>query len=88
VLTVDASSLGGCVEWAFGTRQPHACEPPGYTNWDQAATDTSLTILAALEPRVLASGHGAPLVGDAAAREVRVLAQRAAARHRPPAVAA
>lgn len=84
VLTVDASSLAGWLAWAHGTRPPHACEPPGYTNWDQATTDASLAVLAALEPCVLASGHGAPLVGDAAVRDLRALAERSAARQRTP----
>jgi hypothetical protein len=76
VLTVDANSLLGCIGWALGTRAPHACKPPGYTSWEQIATDGSLAILAGLEPRVLASGHGAPLVGDAAAFELRALADQ------------
>lgn len=80
VLTVDASSLGGYLAWVLGTRPPHACKPPWYTNWRQDATDASLAVLASLEPRVLATGHGAPLVGETAARELRALADRAAAR--------
>lgn len=80
VLTVDASSVGGWLAWARGTRPPHACAPPGYTNWNQAAAVASLAALAALEPYVLASGHGAPLLGDAAARELHALAERATAR--------
>jgi glyoxylase-like metal-dependent hydrolase (beta-lactamase superfamily II) len=76
VLTVDATSIGGCLAWALGRRPGHAWEAPRYTNWNQDATDTSLGVLAALEPRVLASGHGAPLLGDAATRELRALVAR------------
>jgi NADP-dependent 3-hydroxy acid dehydrogenase YdfG/glyoxylase-like metal-dependent hydrolase (beta-lactamase superfamily II) len=77
VLTVDASSVGGYLAWAIGRRPPHAFPPPAYTNWNQSATDASLLVLAALEPRVLATGHGAPLVGDAATHELQAVALRA-----------
>ena len=76
VLTVDARSVGGCLAWAVGMPARHAWESPRYTNWNQDATDASLGVLAELEPRVLASGHGAPLVGAVAAQEVRALAAR------------
>jgi NAD(P)-dependent dehydrogenase (short-subunit alcohol dehydrogenase family)/glyoxylase-like metal-dependent hydrolase (beta-lactamase superfamily II) len=88
VLTMDASSVGGWLAWALGTRPPHAFAPPGYTNWNQGATDASLAVLAALESCVLASGHGAPLVGDAAACELHALAERPTARQARAAVAA
>jgi glyoxylase-like metal-dependent hydrolase (beta-lactamase superfamily II) len=86
VLTVDASSVAGCLAWALGTHRAHVYAPPGYTNWRQDAADASLAVLADLEPRVLASGHGRPLVGDAVARELHALAERAAARHSTVAV--
>jgi glyoxylase-like metal-dependent hydrolase (beta-lactamase superfamily II) len=76
VLTVDASSIKGCLAWAVGRRSPHAFLPPAYTTWNQRMMEASLSVLAALEPRILASGHGAPLVGDAAARELRALVRR------------
>ena len=77
VLTVDATSVGGCFAWAVGRRPPHAFPPPAYTNWNQEAADASLSVLAALEPRVLTTGHGAPLVGDAATHELQAVALRA-----------
>jgi glyoxylase-like metal-dependent hydrolase (beta-lactamase superfamily II) len=80
VLTVDASSVGGYLAWAVGRRPQHAFPPPTYTNWNQSATDASLSVLTALEPRVLATGHGAPLVGDAATHELRAVALRARSR--------
>jgi glyoxylase-like metal-dependent hydrolase (beta-lactamase superfamily II) len=85
VLTVDATSIGGCLAWALGRRPSHAWEAPRYTNWDQDATDTSFGVLAALEPRVLATGHGAALLGDPATRELRALAARTNARRCPSA---
>jgi NAD(P)-dependent dehydrogenase (short-subunit alcohol dehydrogenase family)/glyoxylase-like metal-dependent hydrolase (beta-lactamase superfamily II) len=81
VLTVDATSLGGCLAWVLDRPPRHAWQPPRYTNWNQGATEASLTLLASLEPRVIAGGHGAPLVGDAAAHELRALALGTTAPH-------
>jgi glyoxylase-like metal-dependent hydrolase (beta-lactamase superfamily II) len=62
-LTVDLNSLGGVL---CGHRR--VAGPPRYTTWDWPAARRSLGVLAELEPRVLAPGHGRPLtVGTAAA---------------------
>jgi hypothetical protein len=45
-----------------------------------------VAVLAALHPRVLAPGHGAPLIGAAATRELCLLAEHARARRRTAAV--
>jgi hypothetical protein len=87
VLTVHTNLVRGWLNWALGTRPPRACAPPKYTNWDQAAADASLAVLAGLTPRVVASGHGAPLVGDGPAQELHALAERTASRRRSVAVA-
>jgi glyoxylase-like metal-dependent hydrolase (beta-lactamase superfamily II) len=88
LLTGDAAlTVGGCLAWARGKSPPHAFDPPRYTNWQQDRTDASLAVLAELQPRVLAPGHGAPLVGEAATRELRLLAEHADARRRTAAVA-
>jgi deazaflavin-dependent oxidoreductase (nitroreductase family) len=86
-LTVDVNTVGGCLAWARGKSPPHAFDPPRYTNWQQDRTDASLAVLAELQPRVLAPGHGAPLIGEAATRELRLLAEHACARRRTAAVA-
>jgi glyoxylase-like metal-dependent hydrolase (beta-lactamase superfamily II) len=44
------------------------------SNWPQ--TLTSIATLAALEPAVLASGHGVPMAGPALAREVYAFSER------------
>jgi glyoxylase-like metal-dependent hydrolase (beta-lactamase superfamily II) len=44
------------------------------SNWRR--TMESVATLAALEPRVLASGHGVPMAGPALARELRAFADR------------
>ena len=78
VLTADAGSLQGLLGLGLRFGRPHVFGPPGYTNWDQRATDASVAVLAALEPRVLATSHGAPMAGEGVARELRALADRVA----------
>lgn len=41
--------------------------PPRHTTWNWTHAKDSIASLAALEPRVLASGHGIPMIGDAVA---------------------
>lgn len=75
VITLDVTSPRGLLGRGTG-----AYGPPGLTTWDpQAATD-SITRLADLEPRVLAGGHGVPLIGPVAAAALRQLARQ---RHTP-----
>lgn len=87
VLTVDAGCVAGYIRWALGTRPRRAWAAPAFTNWSHARADASLAVLAALEPHVLASGHGAPLVSNAAL-ELYTLAERTARHGRVPEVAA
>jgi deazaflavin-dependent oxidoreductase (nitroreductase family) len=69
-LTVDLNSVGGVL---LGRQR--VAGPPRYTTWDWPAAQRSVGVLAELEPRVLAPGHGRPLtVGTAAA--LHALAQR------------
>jgi glyoxylase-like metal-dependent hydrolase (beta-lactamase superfamily II) len=75
VLTVDVNSLRGWLAWA-GCSQPRVFGAPRYTNWDQSATDESVGVLASLEPRVLATGHGLPMAGGAVAHGLRAFAER------------
>lgn len=62
VLTVDLNSVAGVVG-----RQPCVAGPPWYTTWAAGPAHRSVRTLAALEPRVLAPGHGPPLVAGGAA---------------------
>ncbi|PFG40212.1 glyoxylase-like metal-dependent hydrolase (beta-lactamase superfamily II) [Georgenia soli] len=57
VLTVNLNSLVG----ALSGRQRLA-GPPWLTTWDREAARRSVNALAALRPRILAPGHGRPLV--------------------------
>ena len=78
VLTDDANTLLGLVKMGVRLSRPHVFRPPWYTNWDQRATDESVAVLATLEPVVLATSHGAPMAGEAVARELHMLAERLA----------
>jgi glyoxylase-like metal-dependent hydrolase (beta-lactamase superfamily II) len=53
VVTVDLNSLLGVL-----TRRRGVFGPPRYSTWDWSAAQRSIAALAALEPRVLATGHG------------------------------
>lgn len=55
-VTVDLNSVLGTL-----TGRRRLAGPPRYTTWDQPAAVRSVAALAALEPRVLAPGHGLPL---------------------------
>ena len=48
--------------------------PPWYTTWDREAARSSIRAIAALEPAVLAGGHGHPLTGPGTAAAVREFA--------------
>jgi glyoxylase-like metal-dependent hydrolase (beta-lactamase superfamily II) len=71
LLTVDAGSLGGVLSWVLRPNKPRVCEPPWYTNWDRDQMMASVDAVIRLQPQVLASGHGRPLSGAAAASELR-----------------
>lgn len=69
VVTVDLNSALGILasrQGVFG--------PPRYSTWDGAATQRSIAALAALEPRVLATGHGRVRL-DETARALQALAR-------------
>ena len=76
LLTVDAGSLGGVLSWVLRSNKPQVCEPPWYTNWNHnEAMDTACAVVR-LQPQVLATGHGRPLSGAAAAAALRAFAHR------------
>jgi glyoxylase-like metal-dependent hydrolase (beta-lactamase superfamily II) len=68
VVTADLNSLLGvltCRQGVFG--------PPRYTTWDWPAAQRSIAVLAALQPKVLATGHG-PVRLDKTAQALQDLA--------------
>jgi glyoxylase-like metal-dependent hydrolase (beta-lactamase superfamily II) len=75
VLTVNLNSLWGMLLWALRINRPRISGPPWYSTWDRRAAKQSVAVLAGLEPRVLASGHGVPMEGNGTARELHALAE-------------
>ncbi|MFI7741765.1 MBL fold metallo-hydrolase [Kocuria rhizosphaericola] len=71
VLTVDPNSVRGLL-----ARAPQAGGPPWIATWDRPAAEASIAVLAGLRPRVLATGHGRPITGPEAARQLAALADR------------
>jgi glyoxylase-like metal-dependent hydrolase (beta-lactamase superfamily II) len=71
VVTMEVNSLSGLVR-----PRPGLSGPPWYTTWNRAAAGESIVRLAALEPTVLAGGHGIPLTGPAVAGRLSALAKR------------
>jgi glyoxylase-like metal-dependent hydrolase (beta-lactamase superfamily II) len=57
VLTVNLNTLPGLL-W----EKPQVSGPPRYTTWDWTSARRSVEVVAALDPLVLAPGHGRPLV--------------------------
>ena len=68
VVTVDLNSLIGVL-----TSRQGVFGPPRYSTWNLAAAQRSIAALAALEPRILATGHG-PDRTEEAAQALRALA--------------
>jgi glyoxylase-like metal-dependent hydrolase (beta-lactamase superfamily II) len=59
---------------AVATQRPELNGPPMYFTSDWRAAGESVRRLAALEPRIVATGHGVPLAGDSVSRELHHLA--------------
>lgn len=68
--TMNPDSMIGAI-----TQAKQVCRPPAYytPDWEQARA--SAQKLAALNPRVLAAGHGNPMFGDYALQQLHELAQ-------------
>lgn len=75
LVTLQVNSLAGML----GGRQGLS-EPPWYTTPARDVARASIGTLAALEPRILASGHGTPLLGPDTADRVRTFAHAVARR--------
>ena len=72
ILTLDVNALAGLL-W----QRQGLSGPPWYTTWDRQAAINSIVEIAALEPSVLAGGHGLPLAGPGTAAAVNAFAERA-----------
>lgn len=58
------------------TRWHRISPPPRISSWDWRQAKKSVATVARLEPRVLASGHGAPMAGAKVAHELHNLSNR------------
>lgn len=74
IVTVDLNSFWGFLLWGLRLNNQRVSGPPWYSTWNWRAAKKSVTVLAGLEPRVLASGHGVPMSGDEISREFRAFA--------------
>jgi len=74
IVTVDLDSFWGFLLWSLRLNKQRVCGPPWYSTWNWQTAKESVTVLAGLEPRVLASGHGVPMTGERTARELRAFA--------------
>ena len=74
LLTVDLNSLWGFLLWSLHLNKQRVSGPPRYSTWRWQAAKESVAVLAKLEPRVLACGHGIPMMGDRTVRKLRAFA--------------
>ena len=76
VVTVILDSFWRSLAYALLPAKPRISGPPWYTTFDQKKAKASIAALARLEPRVLASGHGTPLMGEQTAELLRAFVNR------------
>jgi len=62
--------------WGLMRQRPGLSGPPWYTTWNRRAARESIFRLAALEPAVVAGGHGTPRTDLATAADVAAFAER------------
>jgi len=74
IVTSDLNSLYGFLLWGLRINRQRVSGPPWYSTWNRWAAKETVAVLADLEPRVLASGHGVPMAGDSVAVELRAFA--------------
>jgi len=49
---------------------------PWYSTWNAKMANDSVAIIKALEPHILASGHGEPMTGEGTLRELNAFADQ------------
>ena len=76
IVTVDLNSFWGILLWGLRIDKQRVSGPPWYSTWNKKAAKESVSLLAGLKPRVLASGHGVPMAGDSVAVELSAFADR------------
>lgn len=81
IVTADLNSFPGFLLWSLRVKRQGISGPPWYSTWNKEAAKRSVAVLAGLKPRVLASGHGAPMSGDSVAVELSAFADHFAGDH-------
>ncbi|MCJ7625279.1 MAG: MBL fold metallo-hydrolase [Anaerolineaceae bacterium] len=71
ILTVNVNSL-----WDLLLKKHRVSGPPYIVTWNWQKAKESVAVLAALEPRVLACGHGIAMIGSGTANELRAFSNR------------
>ena len=71
LVTVNLNSLRGAL-----LKKQRVSGPPRYTTWNWRAAKQSAAVLAKLEPRVLAAGHGLPMTGSETPKKVQSFSDR------------
>ena len=74
IVTVNLNSFWGFLLWSLRLNKQRVSGPPWYSTWNWRTAKVSVTAIAGLEPRVLASGHGVPMSGDEIARDLHTFA--------------
>ncbi len=69
VVTLDLNSLRGLAK-----RRQCVSGPPWVATWSRRVAEKSIASVAALDPQVIAGGHGVPVAGEEAAAGLRALA--------------
>jgi glyoxylase-like metal-dependent hydrolase (beta-lactamase superfamily II) len=80
VVTADLNSIWGFLLWGLRRSKQKISGPPWYSTWNWREAKESVALLARLEPRVLATGHGEPMSGQEIARELYTFADHFAGR--------
>jgi glyoxylase-like metal-dependent hydrolase (beta-lactamase superfamily II) len=75
VVTVDLNSFRGFLLWCSRINKQKVSGSPWYSTWNRRVAKESITVLADLEPRILASGHGVPMTGADIAQELHAFAE-------------
>jgi glyoxylase-like metal-dependent hydrolase (beta-lactamase superfamily II) len=76
IVTVDQNSFWGFLFWSLLRNKQSVSGSPCYSTWNRRMTNESVATIKALEPHVLASGHGEPMTGDGIIRELYAFADQ------------
>jgi glyoxylase-like metal-dependent hydrolase (beta-lactamase superfamily II) len=77
LLTGDACLTAGFRSlWGLLTEKPVPAPAPRISSWSWPQCKASVRALAELEPRVVGSGHGVPMIGEGVARQLHAFAER------------